>query len=67
MWKALRLWPRKALECFKQSKGHCSKILDGSRVESNEDNGDTAQEISKRNEIRSWARDHSCDVVMLWI
>lgn len=62
MWKTLRLWTRKEVECCKQSLvGHPSKSLEDSSVESNVDYRGLTQYVSEGNSINNWATDLSRD------
>lgn len=62
MWKTLRLWTRKVVECCKQSlAGHPSKCLEDSSAESNVGYEGLTQCVSEGNSINNWATDLSCN------
>jgi hypothetical protein len=64
IWKALRLWIRKAVECCNQGLiGHSDGSIGDSSAESHANYNSTGQEVSEMKNIRKWSRSH---LVLFW-
>lgn len=64
MWKNLGLWTKKVVKhCKRILMGHLSRSLEDN-AESNVACGGSALVVSEENNISSWVRNHSCDVLV---